>query len=70
MNITLSGKGIINVTATIFAPNGQSIGKTKLIQISSAEYQGFARTLVLVAFGLLVLLSISNIVRRRREAKK
>ena len=67
MDITLSGKGIINVTATIFAPNGQSIGKAKLIQISSAEYQGFARTLVLVAFGLLVLLSISNIVRRRRE---
>lgn len=69
MDITLSGKGIINVTATIFAPNGQSIGKAKLIQISSAEYQGFARTLVLVAFGLLVLLSISNIVKRRREVK-
>lgn len=66
MDITLTGKGILNVTANLFAPNGQKIGDSKLIQISSAEYQGFARTLVLVAFGLLVLLSISNIVKRRR----
>lgn len=67
MDITLTGKGILNINASLFAPNGQAIGKAKLIQISSAEYQGFARTLVVVAFGVLVLLSISNIVRRKRE---
>jgi len=65
MEIFLVGDGILNVQASLFAPNGQAIGKSKLIQISSAEYQGFARTLVLVAFGLLLLLSISNIARRR-----
>lgn len=70
MNITLNTDGIFNVTAALYAPNGQAIGKTKLIQISSAEYQGLARTLVLVAFGLLVILSISNVVKRRRESAK
>lgn len=68
MAITLTGEGILNVTATLTTPDGQSIGKPKLIQISSAEYQGFARTLVLVAFGLLILLSISNLVKRKRES--
>lgn len=67
MNITLVSEGIFNVTAKLYAPNGQMISKAKLIQISSSEYQGLARTLVLVAFGLLVVLSISNIVKRRRE---
>lgn len=67
MNVTLVNEGILNVTAKLYAPNGQQFGKAKLIQISSAEYQGLARTLVLVAFGLLILLSISNVVKRRRE---
>lgn len=67
MSITLTGKGILNVTATLTTPNGQTVGKPKLIQISSAEYQGFARTLVLVAFGLLILLSISNLVKRKKR---
>lgn len=67
MNVTLASEGILNVTAKLYAPNGQEFGRAKLIQISSAEYQGLARTLVLVAFGLLVLLSISNVVKRRRE---
>jgi hypothetical protein len=70
MSITLNNDGIFNVTAALYAPNGQAIGKTKLIQISSAEYQGLARTLVLVAFGLLIMLSISNVVKRRRESAK
>ncbi len=70
MNITLKSDGIFNVTAALYAPNGQAIGKTKLIQISSAEYQGLARTLVSVAFGLLIMLSISNVVKRRRENAK
>jgi len=67
MNISLVSEGIFNVTATLYAPNGQQFSKPKLIQISSAEYQGLARTLVIVAFGLLILLSVSNIVKRRRE---
>ncbi|MEY4311888.1 MAG: hypothetical protein RLZZ571_658, partial [Actinomycetota bacterium] len=66
MNIQLTGTGIFNLTAALYAPNGQPFGKTRMIQISSAEYQGLARTLVLVAFGLLLLLSISNIVKRSR----
>ena len=70
MNIKLTGKGIFNLTAALYAPNGQPVGKTKMVQISSAEYQGLARTLVLVAFGLLLLLSISNIVKRSRGNEK
>lgn len=67
MEVTLPGEGILNLTATLLAPNGQTTGKTKQIRISSAEYQGLARALVLGAFGLLVLLSISNIVKRQRD---
>ena len=67
MNVTLASEGILNVTAKLYAPNGQEFGRAKLIQISSAEDQGLPRTWVLVAFGLLVLLSISNVVKRRRE---
>ena len=70
MNIQLTGTGIFNLTAALYAPNGQPFGNTRMIQISSAEYQGLARTLVLVAFGLLLLLSISNIVKRSRGKNK
>ncbi|MEN9741814.1 MAG: hypothetical protein RIR66_770 [Actinomycetota bacterium] len=69
MDIQLTGTGIFNLTAALYAPNGQPFGNTRMIQISSAEYQGLARTLVLVAFGLLLLLSISNIVKRSRGNK-
>lgn len=69
MNIDISGDGIFNVTAALYAPNGQPVGKIKPIQISSAEYQGLARTLVLTAFGVLVLLSLSNIAKRRKTSK-
>jgi hypothetical protein len=42
-------------------------GEVENIQISSAAYSQFARTLVWGAFGLLVLLALSNFVKRRKD---
>jgi hypothetical protein len=66
VEITLVGAGIVDVQAHLVAPNGERFGEVKIIQISSAAYGQFARTLVLGAFGLLILLSLSNVVKRRR----
>jgi hypothetical protein len=65
--ITLVGAGVVNVQAQLIAPNGERFGQVENIQISSAAYSQFARTLVWGAFGLLVLLALGNFVKRRRE---
>jgi uncharacterized membrane protein YjfL (UPF0719 family) len=49
------------------APNGERFGEVENIQISSAAYSQFARTLVWGAFGLLVLLAAFNVIRRSRQ---
>ena len=67
--ITLIGAGVLEVRAQLIAPNGEPIGEVKNMQISSAAYSQFARTLVWGAFGLLVLLALSNFVKRRRERR-
>jgi hypothetical protein len=67
LTITLIGAGVVDVEAYLVAPNGERFGATEKIQISSAAYGQFARTLVWGAFGLLVLLALSNFVKRRRE---
>jgi len=64
--ITLIGAGVVDAQAQLIAPNGERFGKEKNMQISSAAYSQFARTLVWGAFGLLVLLALSNFVKRRK----
>jgi hypothetical protein len=69
VSISLIGAGIVTVQAQLIAPNGERFGTGKEIQISSAAYSQFARTLVLGAFGLLLALALSNFVKRRRESR-
>jgi hypothetical protein len=67
VSITLVGAGVVDVQAQLIAPNGERFGEVENIQISSAAYSQFARTLVWGAFGLLILLALSNFVKRRKE---
>jgi hypothetical protein len=67
VSVTLVGAGVVDVEANLVAPNGERFGEVEKIQISSAAYSQFARTLVWGAFGLLVLLAISNFVKRRKD---
>lgn len=67
IQITLLGAGIVSVNAQLVAPNGERFGEVENIQISSAAYSQFARTLVWGAFGLLVLLAAFNVIRRSRQ---
>jgi hypothetical protein len=67
VTITLIGAGVVDVEAYLLAPNGERFGEVEKIQISSAAYSQFARTLVWGAFGLLVLLALSNFVKRRKD---
>ena len=69
ISITLVGAGVVDVQAQLIAPNGERFGAAENIQISSAAYSQFARTLVWGAFGLLVLLALSNFVKRRRDKR-
>jgi hypothetical protein len=68
--ITLIGAGVVDVQAQLVAPNGERFGEVKKMQISSAAYSQFARTLVWGAFGLLVLLALSNFVKRRKDQRQ
>jgi hypothetical protein len=67
ISISLVGAGVVDVQAQLIAPNGERFGEVENIQISSAAYSQFARTLVWGAFGLLVLLALSNFVKRRKD---
>jgi hypothetical protein len=67
--VTLVGAGVVDVQAQLIAPNGERFGEVENIQISSAAYSQFARTLVWGAFGLLVLLALSNFVKRRKDKR-
>jgi hypothetical protein len=69
ISISLVGAGVVDVQAQLIAPNGERFGEVENIQISSAAYSQFARTLVWGAFGLLVLLALSNFVKRRRDKR-
>lgn len=70
VSISLIGAGIVTVQAQLIAPNGERFGVGKEIQISSAAYSQFARTLVLGAFGLLLALALSNFMKRLSEARR
>ena len=65
--ITLAGTGVINASVELLAPNGHPVGANYDVRISSTAYQKVAGTLVRVAFGILLLLAVSNFVRRRRK---
>jgi hypothetical protein len=67
VQISLLGAGIVSVQAQLVAPNGERFGEVEDIQISSAAYSQFARTLVWIAFGLLVLLAAFNVIRRSKQ---
>jgi hypothetical protein len=69
VEVTLVGAGVVEVQAQLIAPNGERFGQVKNIQISSAAYSQFARTLVWGAFGLLVLLALSNFIKRRKDKR-
>jgi hypothetical protein len=69
VSITLIGAGVVDVQAQLIAPNGERFGDIENIQISSAAYSQFARNLVWGAFGLLILLSLSNFVKRRKDRR-
>lgn len=69
VSISLIGAGIVTVQAQLIAPNGERFGIGKEIQISSAAYSQFARTLVMGAFGLLLALALSNFIKRRRDSR-
>jgi hypothetical protein len=69
ISITLVGAGVVDVQAQLIAPNGERFGAVENIQISSAAYSQFARTLVWGAFGLLVLLALINFVKRRKDKR-
>jgi hypothetical protein len=70
VSISLIGAGIVTVQAQLIAPNGERFGVGKEIQISSAAYSQFARTLVVGAFGLLLALALSNFIQRLRERRR
>lgn len=65
--ITLAGTGVINATVELLAPNGQPVGANYDVRISSTAYQKVAGTLVRIAFGILLLLAVSNFIRRRKK---
>lgn len=67
--ITLSGTGMIRAIATLETPDGVTFGKQKIIEISSTAYRQVAGILVKLAFGLLLILAISNYLKRRKLAK-
>lgn len=67
--ITLSGTGTIGVISALETPDGVTFGKQKRIEISSTAYRQVAGILVKLAFGLLLILALSNFVKRRKLAK-
>jgi hypothetical protein len=66
VQIRLVGAGVVSVQAQLVAPNGERFGEVQNIQISSAAYSAFARTLVWGAFALLIVLALSNFIKRRK----
>ena len=64
--ISVSGAGLIPVTATLTSRDNDSFGKPLSIQIGSSAYQDIARNLVWTALALLVILLANGLRKRRR----
>jgi len=67
--IILAGTGVINATVKLLAPNGHPLGAHFDVRISSTAYQKVASTLVCLAFGILLLLAVSNFIKRRKKSQ-
>jgi Family of unknown function (DUF6049) len=67
--ITVAGTSVINATVELLAPDGQPVGDHFDVRISSTAYQKVASTLVRIAFGILLLLAISNFIKRRKKSQ-
>ena len=67
IKIELMGSGSVEATARLKNLDGQYLGVTKTMQITSSAYQSIARTLVWGAFGLLVIFAVLNTLRKRRK---
>jgi hypothetical protein len=67
--ITLTGTGVISATVELVAPNGRPVGTKFDVRISSTAYQKVASILVRLAFGILLLLAVSNFIKRRKKSK-
>jgi hypothetical protein len=66
--ITLAGTGVINASVELLAPDGHPVGAIYDVRISSTAYQKVASALVRIAFAILLLLAVSNFVRRRKKS--
>jgi len=53
----------------LLAPNGHPLGAHFDVRISSTAYQKVASTLVCLAFGILLLLAVSNFIKRRKKSQ-
>jgi hypothetical protein len=53
----------------ILAPNGHPVGAHFDVRISSTAYQKVASILVRIAFAILLLLALSNFIKRRKKSK-
>jgi len=65
--ITVAGTGVINASVELLTPDGHPVGEHYEVRISSTAYQKVASALVRAAFGILLLLALSNFVRRRKK---
>ncbi len=63
--ITLNGTGVVNVTAVLRTADGMGIGTGARLEIASSTFERLARALVVGAFVLLIILAVSNFVRRK-----
>jgi len=63
--VTLHGTGVVNVEVILFTSGDLPIGQGAKLEITSSTFERLARVLVFGAFGLLVVLAISNFIRRK-----
>jgi len=63
--ITLNGTGAVKVTAVLRTADGMGIGTGAHLEIASSTFERLARALVVGAFALLIILAISNFIRRK-----
>lgn len=68
--ITVYGAGRLSVAATLVSSHGKVVGSAQNIVITPTAYTRFASSIVVGALGLLVLLVIVRLVRRRLSGRK
>lgn len=63
--ITLNGTGVVNVMAVLETADGLNVGTGARLEIASSTFERLARALVVGAFLLLIILAVSNFIRRK-----